>query len=131
MELKFQENISKIDGCPSNNEIGDKTLYRFVLSVPINSDSFEPHSLIHKPKFDNICIAWGLSTYDSLKSAKEALQNLPKKTREKFNAIAVSNITDDDGIKYPTKNIRHYTFFPKKDVDLLSKFELVNQDEEE
>ncbi len=130
MELQFQENINKIEGCPANNEGGDKTLYRFIMSIPLDSDSFKPHSLIHKPKFDNICIAWGLSTYDSLKSAKEALQNLPKKTREKFTAIAVSEITDADGIKYPTKNKRHYTFFPKKEVNLLSKFVLVNQDEE-
>src|SRR5690554_2147800 len=130
MTLKFQENIDKIEGCPAKSENGDKTLYRFILSVPLDSDSFKPHSLIHKPKFDNICIAWGLSTYDSLKSAQEALQNLPKKTREKFTAIAVSEITDDDGIKYPTKNKRHYTFFPKKEVNLLTKFALVNPDEE-
>ncbi|MFD2726271.1 hypothetical protein [Hyunsoonleella rubra] len=130
MELKFQEKINKIDDCPANNESGDKNLYRFILSVPMNSDSFKPHSLIYKPKFDNICIAWGLSTYDSLKSANEALQNLPKKTREKFTAIAVSKITDEDGIKYSTKNKKHYTFFPKKEVNLLTKFVLVNQDGE-
>ena len=130
MELKFQESINKIKDCPSDNEDGNKTLYRFILSVPLDLDSFKPHSLIHKPKFDNLCIAWGLSTYDSLKSANEALQNLPKKTRKKFIAIAVSEITDEDGIKYSTKNKRHYTFFPKKEVNLLTKFALVNQDEE-
>ncbi|TDN93395.1 hypothetical protein DET49_104121 [Salegentibacter sp. 24] len=129
MELKFQERIDNIEDCPAINENGDKTLYRFILSVPMDSNSFKPHSLIHKPKFDNICIAWGLSTYDSFKSAKEALQNLPKKTREKFTAIAVSDISDDDGVKYPTKNKRHYTFFPKKEVDLLAKFALVKEDE--
>lgn len=130
MELKFQENISKIKGCPAGNEAGDKTLYRFITSLPLAENSFKPHSMIYKPKFDNLCNAWGLSTYDSLSSATEALKNLPKKTRKKFMAIAVSEVTDNDGVKYPTSNKRHYTFFPKKELNLLTKFTVIKQNDE-
>lgn len=128
MELNFQKEIDKIDNCPANNEIGEKTLFRFI-KKPIDKNSFTPHSIIHKPKFNNLCNAWGLSTYDSLRSAKEAFKNLPAKTRLKFDSIAFAKVTDKDGIKYHTKNKVHYTFFPKKNLDLISKFSIVQENE--
>lgn len=129
MKLRYQKDIDKIENCPSDNEKGNKELYRFILSNSIDENSFVPNSTIFKPKFDKICIAWGLSTYDSLNNAEEALRNLPKKTREKFKAIAVGDISDKDGIKYLTKSKGHYTLFPFKDVNLLSKFELVEKND--
>lgn len=122
MALKYNDEISLIENCPSNNESGDKTLYRFA-KLPVNNDSFIPHSVIYKPRFKNKCIAWGLSTYDSLSAAKQAYKNLPKGKRLQLDAIVSGKVRDKDGIKYQsTNNSRHYTFFPEDNLSCVNLF---------
>ena len=122
MELNFKENIDAIEGCPDHNVSGKKKLYRFV-KLPLDKNSFIPHSVIYKPKYKNKCIAWGLSTYDSLKSAKQVLMNMPETRRQDFDAIAFGEVNDGDGIKYQsTKNLRHFTFFPVEELDCTVLF---------
>lgn len=125
MKLKFQDEINKIENCPNTNEDGEIKLYRFVSSIPLSNNTFEPHAKIHKPKFNNICIAWGLSTYNTLDNAVQALKNLPKKRRNSFCGIAVAIIDNSDGVKYLSRSNGHYTYFPKDKLDLLTKFALV------
>ncbi|HCE54393.1 MAG TPA: hypothetical protein DER05_05040 [Lutibacter sp.] len=122
MKLNFKEEIEAIDGCPGTNESGTKKLYRFV-KLPLDGKSFIPHSVKHKPRFKNNCIAWGLSTYDTLKSARQAYKNLPETRRAEFDGIAFGDVKDIDGTKYQsTKNLRHYTFFPLEKLSCVALF---------
>jgi hypothetical protein len=75
MELEHHEEMVKINNCPNLNEIGEKTLYRCV-SNPLNEKSFIPYGI--KPKYRNICEAWGISTYNNVETAKNQLKSLSK-----------------------------------------------------
>jgi hypothetical protein len=130
MTLKYQSQIDSIDNCPLDECKGEKILFRFVEN-PMTTESFEPHAIIYKPKYHNLCIGWGLSMFVDLKSAKETLNSLSLKMQQKIvvKSIASGLITDNDGVKCCTKNKNHYTFFPKQDIDLISRFEIVDEDE--
>lgn len=124
MKLLNQDEINKIDGCPSENFKGKLRLFRWVNSNNIEQ-SFDCYAST-KPKYAKECIAWGLSTYKSRKSAIEVLKNLPTGMQKKFNAIAACEIEDSDGVKYQSReNINHYTFFPIKEFDMVSKFKII------
>lgn len=127
MKLQNQEEISKIVDCPSQNESGTKTLYRF-FSNNITEAGLKPYAVLNKPKLQHLCIAWGLSTYDSKLAAIEAQKQLPKKKRSELNVIAAGKIDDNDGIKYLSRNNGHYTLFPKEEINLLGKFELIDDE---
>jgi len=130
MELKHQNEIKLIENCPIGNQKGAITLYRCV-EYPITNKSFEPHAVLNKPKYKNNCLAWGISMFCDLKSAKEVLKSLSLKKKESINiqCIASGLITDNDGVKHQTKNLNHYTFYPKVDIDLISKFAIVTEKE--
>lgn len=66
MKLKFQESIEKIKDRPANNELGEKRLFRCVESE-VNEKSFVPQAVLLKPKYQDNCIAWGLSRLNALK----------------------------------------------------------------
>ena len=74
-------------------------------------------------------MAWGLSTYNREKGAKEALNNLHVKRRKDFNAIAFCIINDENGIKHQSSgNKNHFTFYPNKDFDVLSNFQIIEDE---
>lgn len=124
MKLINQEEINKIDGCPSESYKGTLKLFRWVNSENIEQ-SFEFYGST-KPKFAKDCIAWGLSTYKSKKAAIEVLKNMSAGMQKKFNAIASCDIEDSDGIKYQSReNLNHYTFFPITEFNTASKFNIV------
>lgn len=124
MKLKFQTNIEKIKNCPANHEQGEKTLFRCVES-DLTEKSFIPNAVLLKPKFQDNCIAWGLSVFSTFDSANEMLKNLSKNKRVNYAKIAQANITDEHGIKYGSKNKKHYTFFPKEELNVVENFEIV------
>lgn len=124
MKLKFQKNIEKINNCPAGNEHGEKTLFRCV-EKELTEKSFIPHAVLSKPKFQNECIAWGLSVFSSLDSANQMLKNLSKNKRINYSKIAQGKIKDVDGVKYSSKNKKHYTFFPSEEFDVVENFEIV------
>ena len=126
MELNYQEELSNIENCPAQNENGDKLLFRCVESV-VNDASFIPQSVLLKPKYQDLCIAWGLSLFDNLNSAKQTLKSLSQNKKSNYTHIAQSTITDAHGVKHSAKNTNHYTFFPKKDLDLVSMFAIVEE----
>jgi hypothetical protein len=125
MKLNYQKEIDKIDNCPLNNEEGAKTLYRFV-TPNLDNDSFDPQSIILKPKYQDMCIAWGLSTFNSLDAAEQRYNSLSPKIKGKYKSIAKGIITDKDGIKHQSgSNENHYTYFPKQNLNLLGIFVIV------
>lgn len=128
MELKYQSQIESIDNCPLDNLLGEKILFRCVEN-PMTPKSFEPYAALNKAKFKDNCLAWGLSMFSDLKSAKEILKNLSQNKKQKVNlsSIAYCKLTDNDGIKHNSKNRNHYTFYPKKDFDLIDKFAIVDE----
>lgn len=127
MELDHQEQIVKINNCPNLNEVGEKKLFRCV-SNPLNEKSFVPYGF--KPKYKNICEAWGISTYNNIETAKNQLKSLSKNLLNNYNSIAVAVINDKDGIKYQSgPNSNHYTYFPEKSIDLTKKFSIISSDD--
>lgn len=124
MKLKYQEDIEKIDNCPSNNEEGEKLLFRCVESE-LTKDSFQPQAVLLKPKYKDMCKAWGLSVFSSFDSANQVLQNLSKNKRVGYSKIAKVTVSDDDGIKCGDTNKKHYTFFPYEKFNLIANFEIV------
>ena len=127
MDLEHSEEIFKIKNCPNQNEIGTKKLYRCVLN-PINNDSFIPYGF--KPKYKDICEAWGISTYNNIETAKNQLKSLPKSLLNNYNSIAVATVNDNDGIKYQSgQNLNHYTYFPEKSIDLTKKFIVISSND--
>lgn len=126
MNLLHQEHIEKIDNCPIDNQLGVIKLYRWVKREDFKN-SFNPHGF--KEHLRNNCLAWGLSTYNSEKGAKEVLNNLPVKRRKDFNAIAFCIINDENGIKHQSSgNKNHFTFYPNKDFDVLSNFQIIEDE---
>lgn len=128
MELKYQKEISTIENCPVEHQPGEKILFRCV-EEPMTENSFVPNAVLLKPRFENNCLAWGLSMFSSYDSAKQTLQNLSKSKRVNYSKIAKTNVTDKDGVKHCSKNKSHYTFYPEKDLDLLSKFEIIEDND--
>lgn len=126
MELKYQKEINSIENCPVENQKGEKILFRCVEN-PMDINSFQPNAVLLKPKFQNNCLAWGLSLFSNYDSAKQMLNNLSKNKRTNYSKIAKSKLTEDDGIKHNSKNKNHYTFYPAESLDILSKFAIVNE----
>jgi hypothetical protein len=128
MKLKYQEELNKIDNCPSQNEKGEKTLFRCVEN-PMDENSFIPNAVLLKPRYQDHCIAWGISLFNSLETANQMLLNLSKKKSLNYSKVAKSVINDEDGVKHSSKNKKHYTLFPAIDVNLSEKFEIIEEDE--
>lgn len=128
MKLRFQKKIEKIKDCPAGNERGEKILFRCVESE-LTEKSFTPNAVLLKPKFQNNCIAWGLSVFSTYDSANQMLKNLSKNKRVNYSKIAQAKITDESGIKYGSKNKKHYTFFPKEEFDIVKNFEIVKNND--
>lgn len=126
MEVKYQNQLEQIENCPVENLKGDKILFRCVEN-PMTEKSFVPQAVLLKPKFNDNCLAWGLSLFSNYDSAKQMLNNLSKNKQINYSDIAKSNLTDLDGIKHTSKNKNHFTFYPEKNIDILSKFALVNE----
>lgn len=124
MTLHFQKEIDKIENCPNNHSKGNLTLYR-VVENPVSQDSFLPQAVLLKPKYKGYCEAWGISLFSRYETATMNLKGLSKKKRPQYRAIAESLIEDSDGIKYCGKDKRHYTFFPRVELDLVEKFKIV------
>lgn len=119
-ELRFHDEISRLENCPKGNELGGLKLYRLVEN-PVNAESFVPYA-ISKPRLRSRCEAWGLSMFTDLEMARELLASLSSNVRVKYSAIASALVGENDGIKYSLRSNSHYTFFPKADLDLVSKF---------
>ncbi|MFT4525176.1 MAG: hypothetical protein ACI85F_001329 [Bacteroidia bacterium] len=124
MKLKHQSNIDLIPDCPLVNEDGEMELFRCVEN-PISEQSFIPQAVLLKPKYQNLCQAWGLSTSKSHKHASQLLKNLSKNKRVQYAQVAKMQVTNDHGIKYSGKNREHYTFFPNEEIRLVESFTIL------
>ena len=131
MTLKYQKKIESIENCPVDNFQGEITLFRCVEN-PMTQKSFIPNAVLQKPKLENNCMAWGLSLFKTYDSAKQMLNNLSKNKKVNYANIAKGVITDNDGIKHgSTKNEKHFTFYPKESIDIVSKFAIIEDNENE
>ena len=129
MTLKYQKKIDSIDNCPVDNLQGEITLFRCVEN-PMTDKSFVPNAVLTKPKLENNCLAWGLSMFKTYDSAKQILNNLSKNKRVNYSNVAKGVITDTDGIKHNSrKATNHYTFYPEERLDIVSKFAIVDDNE--
>jgi hypothetical protein len=131
MKLKYQEELGSIENCPVENIKGEITLFRCVES-PMDENSFIPNAVLLKPKYQQNCMAWGLSLFRNYNTAKQMLNNLSKKKLVKYSDVAKGILTDEDGVKNCNKKSKkHYTFYPKENLDIVSKFAIVQDYENE
>lgn len=126
MKLKYQDKLDSIENCPVENQKGEKILFRCVEN-PMTENSFIPNAVLQKPKLQNNCLAWGLSLFSNYDSAKQMLNCLSKKKQVKYSTIAKTKLTDFDGVTHNSTNKIHFTFYPEKNIDILSKFAIVNE----
>jgi hypothetical protein len=120
--LMYGEEISKIDNCPSKSEKGSIEVVRLVKTDPATKEDLILHSKIY-PKLADKCEAWGISVFKKPTDIKDVKKILSKKIASNYNLASYFTISDDMGIKYQNgSNKEHYTFFPNKDLDLLSTF---------
>lgn len=127
MKLDYQEELNRIDDCPAENDSGNVKLYR-VVEKEMTNKSFWPVATL-KPKYKNTCKAWGISCFTKKNRAKKALKGLSRNKQVKYRKIAEGVVKDGHGIKNSDKINLHYTFFPKKDIDLNSIFEICKDNE--
>ncbi len=128
VKINYQEKLDSLKNCPGLNERGKMILYRCVERV-VTLASFQPQAVLHKPKYEKMCIAWGLSVSTTYGGAKSTLKSLSKYKEPEYRAIAKGVVNDEDGVKYCGKNSGHYTYFPSESCDLISKFEIIEEDE--
>jgi len=134
-ELKYQSQIETIADCPCCKERIPEKIYRFVKNVPLDYSDFIPVA-IEKPNkvagYNNSkkCLHHGLSVFDSLTNALLRYESFNDNLKliKGFKYIAEGNLKTSDGIIHrSTATKGHLTFYEGRDIELLSKFELVKE----
>ena len=129
MKFRYEKQLRAIANCPAKNEAGEITLFRCIEN-PLTNNSFLPQAVLRKPKFQDMCEAWGLSTFNDLSQAHSMLKSLARSKRIQYSGIAKLIVTDEDGIKYQSFGRKaHYTFFPKEDMNFIDSVEIVYENE--
>lgn len=128
MKLKYQEELDKLENCPSTTLKGNIKLFRWI-NKENYATSFIPLGNRFNGKLEEKCLAWGLSTHNNIEVSKEVLNNLPQGFKKKFNGIATCVISDEDGVKHQSGNcINHFTFYPNQNFDYSSKFQILDDE---
>lgn len=124
-KLKFQDEINKIENCPSSNLNGNLEVYRLLKTNPASEDDIVPYSVL-KPKYKNNCLAWGLSVWSSSLPPNELINLLSNQLKEQVKYAGYFEINNEMGVKHKSGKNYHYTYFPNEDIDLLNIFEIEN-----
>ncbi len=133
-KLKYQEFLSRFPNCPPDNytEI-EKDAFRWIHQNEHEND-FKPLNLIKNPPAriiddsDNMCKAYGLSLFDSLKNAYGTYKKYYTKRREHLRpdfinefgeCIATLKVVFSEGVAGDLNpKSGHFTFHEYENVDL-------------
>lgn len=137
-KLKHIQYLEKFKDCPSSDfkEV-DRDAYRWTQN-PITSTDFIPVNIIGVPPArilddtDKMCMAYGLSMFDSLKNSINKYQKEYIKRRQhqreqfiqdKGNFIALLKLSKNDGLAdEPNEgNFGHFTFYEYYQTELEKK----------
>ena len=127
-KLKYQEQIEKLDCNLSGfSEISYDEVFHWVFK-DCDDSSFYPVA-VNNPNRRNNCLGWALSFFDTQENAKRRLleiANHKKKIFKKLGThIAKGSIIEADGVSNEPNNKGHFDLFEYKDVNLSSKFKIV------
>jgi hypothetical protein len=123
MYLENQDEIDKLDNCPLYNEDKTITLFRFCKNAPIDNDDLIPFAILKPELYANDCLAWGLSLFNTKEETLKIIKALPSKKRKKIIAIGSIDIDKNTAVKHKSgQNKSHYTIYPLKNVNLISRF---------
>ena len=122
MVLNYDSEIKSLDNCPSENDERTLKLYRIALTDPMTKADLKPLAILQNESWGRECRAWGLSFHSSLDGSKNAFKILNKKKKRKL--IVYSLVVEKDlAVKHQSSNDKlHYTVYPCKGIDVLSKF---------
>jgi hypothetical protein len=127
MVLENHEKINKLEDCPLKNDDKIITLYRFSQNNPINNTDLIPFAISKPEIYAEKCLAWGLSLFNNKEATLRIIKGLPTKKRRKIIAIASIDIDITTAVKHKSgENTSHYTVYPLKNVNLISKFTTEN-----
>ncbi len=137
-KLKYKEYLEKYKNCPTSDFIEvERDAFRWT-GTDVSLEDFIPVNIKRKPPArilddsDKMCMAYGLSMFDTLNNALKKYFKLYKKQRihqqehfkqDKGTKIAMINLTKNDGIAdLPNKNnFGHFTFHEYKETNLVGK----------
>jgi hypothetical protein len=137
-KLKFKQYLEKFPDCPSADFIEvERAAYRWT-NNPLSVNDFIPINLISEPPprmlddSDRMCLAYGLSMFDTLLNSLSKYQKEHNKRRphqreqfkqDKGSHISLIKLTKDDGIAdIPNdRNYGHFTFHEHSKTNLQAK----------
>jgi hypothetical protein len=137
-KLKYIQYLEKFKDCPpADFKEVDRDAYRWTQN-PVTLNDFIPVNIIGEPparildETDKMCMAYGLSMFDSLKNSIDKYQREYKKRRQhqreqfikdKGNFIAFLKLSKNDGLAdEPNKeNFGHFTFHEYYKTELEKK----------
>lgn len=137
-KLKYIQYLEKFKDCPpSDFKEVDRDAYRWTQN-PVTTNDFIPVNIIGEPparildETDKMCMAYGLSMFDSLKNSIIKYQKEYKKRRQhqreqfikdKGNFIAFLKLSKNDGLadEPNEENFGHFTFHEYYKTELEKK----------
>lgn len=137
-KLKYLQYLEKFKDCPSSafKEV-DRDAYRWTRSS-VTSNDFIPINIISEPPprmlddSDKMCMAYGLSMFDTLENSIKKYQKEYKKRRQhqreqfvqdKGSFISMVNLSKNDGLadEPNQNNFGHFTFHEYYQTELKNK----------
>jgi hypothetical protein len=131
MVLKYQDEIDKFECNLNNFKEQDREAYRWTFENINNSKNFRPIYYLQPKRKRNTYKGWALSFFNSNVAAKKRLLELTATKKKLFKKlgthIAKGKLSTRDGISEKVDGKGHFNHFEYENVDLLSKFTIIEQ----
>lgn len=120
MKLIHEEEILKLNNCPSSNTEKTIKLYRWSKG---DNDLIKPFAIINPVQNDKKCLCWGLSHYNSLQYIENKINAMSLKRKSSIKGVYCIEVTKELAIKHQSTSDRnHYTVYPYEGIDFISNF---------
>lgn len=128
MNLKYYEEITKLNCSLSRFSERNRTAFRWVIDTIDHPNNFLPRAIIVGR---SSCGDWGLSFFDTLQQSEERLLHIirdkPRLSKKLGNHIAEGLLTATDGISEDCNEEGHFNLHEYEGCDLKSKFNIVKK----
>lgn len=118
---------SHLENCPPNDALtASGVVYRFVFHDPPNEKDFVTYAEEDPDKYNDLCIAHGVSVFKDLIHINKTKNRFKDMFRDA--KLAIANLTSECGyIKKTSKKKAHYTWWMPPNTDVWELFEVVQQ----
>lgn len=131
MSLKYEENVKD---CDLNGYIEheDRIAFRYVFKDIEDERNFLPINVLNPENIEKFgCPGWALSFYSDLNKAKKRystiLSDRPKAYKKLGTYLANGILQKADGISNKEEDSGHYSHYEYIDVELKSKFSIIDE----